>query len=344
MKIAIGGREGSYSDRWVSYCKTNDIPYKIVNAYRSNIIDEVSDCSVFMWHHHHGIYKDTLLAKQLSFSLQSSGINVFPDFNTCWHFDDKVGQKYLLESLDIPFVPSYVFYSKDEAFEWIEKATFPKVFKLRGGAGSSNVKLLKTKKEAFKFAKRAFGKGFKTYNVWENFIESSNKYFRGETSFKGVLYKFHQLFFTKKSSLIFPKEKGYFYVQDFMPNNTFDIRVIVIGEKAFAIKRITRENDFRASGSGKIIFRKEEIDVRCIKIAFEVNQKINSQCIAYDFVFDSKNNPLIIEISFGFYLRAYDPCEGYWNQNLDWFDHKIDPMGWVIEDLFHSAINNVKKS
>ena len=73
MKIAIHGREGSYSDRWVSYCKTNDIPYTIVNAYRSNIIDEISDCSAFMWHHHHGIYKDTLFAKQLSFSLQAVG-------------------------------------------------------------------------------------------------------------------------------------------------------------------------------------------------------------------------------------------------------------------------------
>lgn len=340
MKIAIHNREGSFSDRWINYCKKNDIPYKIVNVYESNIIEQVSDCSALMWHHHHGIYQDTLFAKQLSYSLQMAGKSVFPDFATCWHFDDKVGQKYLLESINVPFISTYVFYSKIDALKWIDKATFPKVFKLRGGAGSSNVKLLKNKKEAFKFAKRAFGKGFKTFNSWENFTESWHKFIKGKISFKGVLYRFHQVFFTAKNLQIFPKEKGYFYAQDFIPDNTFDIRVIVIGEKAFAIKRITRENDFRASGSGIIIYRKEEIDERCVKIAFDVNYTINSQCIAYDFVFDSKNNPLIIEISFGFHMKGYDLCEGYWNKNLDWFDHKIDPLGWVIEDLIQSTVNN----
>ena len=170
MKIAIHEREGSFSDGWINYCKINAIPYKIVNAYKSNIIEQVSDCSALMWHHHHGIFKDALFAKQLSFSLQQAGKRVFPDFATCWHFDDKVGQKYLLESIGVPFVPTYIFYSKDEALRWIDKAIFPKVFKLRGGAGSSNVRLLKTKKEAIKFTKRAFGKGFKPFNSWEKLI------------------------------------------------------------------------------------------------------------------------------------------------------------------------------
>ncbi len=74
--------------------------------------------------------RDILFAKQLLFSLEQSGIIVFPDFNTGWHFDDKVGQKYLLETIDAPLVPSYVFYSKKEALEWDEQTNFPKVFKL----------------------------------------------------------------------------------------------------------------------------------------------------------------------------------------------------------------------
>ena len=138
----------------------------------------------------------------------------------------------------------------------------------------------------------------------------------------------------------FIHEKGYFYVQDFIPNNTFDIRVIVIGNRAFAIKRVTRENDFRASGSGKIICKKEEIDERCVKISFDVNNKVNSQCIAYDFVFDSKNNPLIIEVSFGFSISGYDNCDGYWDSDLNWYDNKIDPLGWIIENSIKSVVKN----
>lgn len=65
MKIAIHHTPGSFSDRWISYCKENDIPYKLVNAYDSDIIKQVEDCDAFMWHHHHANYKDALFAKQL---------------------------------------------------------------------------------------------------------------------------------------------------------------------------------------------------------------------------------------------------------------------------------------
>ena len=38
MKIAIHHRQGSFSDRWIEYCETNNIEYKIVNAFDNNII------------------------------------------------------------------------------------------------------------------------------------------------------------------------------------------------------------------------------------------------------------------------------------------------------------------
>lgn len=40
------------------------------------------------------------------------GIKSCPDENTCWHFDDKIGHKYLLEAIDAPLAPSYVFYNR----------------------------------------------------------------------------------------------------------------------------------------------------------------------------------------------------------------------------------------
>ena len=336
MKIAIHEREGSFSERWIIYCNEKSIPYKIVNVFNTNIIDQISDCNILIWHHTHDIYRDKLLAKQLLFSLQISGKSVFPDFNTSFFFDDKVGQKYLLEANDIPHVPTYIFYTKKNALEWINKAKFPKVFKLRGGAGSSNVKLLKLKKEAVKYAKRAFGKGFQQYNTWEFFIDSCFNYVNGESSIKLVLFRLYKFLTTTLAWQIFPIEKGYFYLQDFIPNNNFDVRVVVIGNKAFAIKRMNRENDFRASGSGKIIYKKDEIDEQCIKISFDANKKIKSQCIAFDFVFDLNNKPLIIEMSFGFTPSAYDKCSGYWDSEMNWFEGRFKPYRWIINNLISS--------
>ena len=47
-----------------------------------------------------------------------------------------------------PLVPTSVFYDKEEALAWAKNTTYPKVFKLRGGAGAANVRLAKNKKEA----------------------------------------------------------------------------------------------------------------------------------------------------------------------------------------------------
>jgi len=329
--IAIHNSHYGYHPRWIDYCNKKRIPYKLVNCYDNNIIEQLIGCSSLMWHHHHTNSKDILFAKQLLFSLEQSGFAVFPNFNTLWHFDDKVGQKYLLEALDVPHVPTHVFYSRKEAIAWTEQVKFPKVFKLRGGAGSANVKLAKTKSEALHLIKRAFGKGFKQYEPLTNLTERWRKYRLGETSFWNVLKGVLRIFHEPEYSKIVGYQQGYIYFQDFIPNNDFDIRIIVINNKAFGLKRMVRKGDFRASGSGSFKVAREEFDERCIKAAFETSRKIRSQCLAYDFVFDEHNVPLLIEISYGFSVEAYDNCPGYWDDQLNWYDNSFNPQEWMVE-------------
>lgn len=334
MKIAIHNKKGSFSDRWIDYCKQNDIPYKLVNAYDSDIVEQVKDNDAFMWHHHHGDYRDVLFAKQLLYSLQMAGKKVFPDFNTGWHFDDKVGQKYLLEAINAPVVPSYVFYTKQEALAWVERTDFPKVFKLRGGAGASNVKLARTKLEAKKLIKKAFGKGFSQFDKLGYLKDRFNKWRQGKDTFVGILKGVGRLFISTDYSKMHAKEKGYVYFQDFIPNNLFDVRVVVVDDKAFAIKRLCRKDDFRASGSGQLVYDKQQVNEKCIQIAFETNDKIGSQSIAYDFVFDANNEPLIVEISCGYSMLAYDLCEGHWTKNMQWHEgSNLNFCAWMVENL-----------
>lgn len=333
MKIGVHYTKASFCDRWIKYMEDNGIAYKLVDAYRSDIVEELSDCDFFMWHVDQGNYKDKLFAKQLFFSLQASGMKVFPDTNTLWHFDDKVGQKYLLESINAPLVPTYVFYTRHEAKVWIKTATFPKVFKLRGGAGASNVKLVKSRGEAISFVNKAFGRGFPVYDKMGSLKERLRKYRNGKTDLSDVLRGVARLVHTTPLARMQGKEKGYVYFQEFMEGNTFDLRIIVVGDKAFAIKRMNRENDFRASGSGSIIYEKSQIDERCVKIAFDVNKKLKNQSIAFDFVFDSANNPFIVEISYGYATLAYDKCPGYWDVDMQWHEGTFNPQGWMVENL-----------
>ncbi|RUM67919.1 MAG: hypothetical protein DSZ06_00230, partial [Sulfurospirillum sp.] len=143
MKIAIHFTkervEDSYAPKWIEYCQNNNIDYEIVNCYDSDIIEKLKDFDALLWHWDQLDYKALLFAKGLTEVLDCDGFVIYPDVNTSWHYDDKVGQKYLLESIDAPMVKSYVFYEKDRAKKWIENTSFPKVFKLRSGAGSYNV-------------------------------------------------------------------------------------------------------------------------------------------------------------------------------------------------------------
>lgn len=332
MKIAVHHTsKGGFSERWVEYLKEINATYKIVNCYDTNIIEQLNDCQALMWHFSHLHPKDTLFAKQLLMSLEQAGLRTFPNTKTMWHFDDKVGQKYLLELMNAPIVPSEVFYAKKEALSWLNNQDFPLVFKLRGGAGSVNVKLVKNINVGKKLVHQSFGKGFRNDSIVPP-KEIFNKLIKKKASVLSLLKSCYHYIIPSEFARNNGKERGYAYFQKFIPNNDSDIRVIVIGEKAFAIKRMVRENDFRASGSGTILYDKELFEESTIKLALETAKTLKSQCVAFDFVYQN-DKPLIVEISYGFSPAGYYECPGYWDNDLNWHDGSFNPYGWMVELL-----------
>lgn len=332
MKIGIQISNNSFSTHWVDYCESNNIAYKKVDCYASDIIQQLSDCYAFMWHFHQGNPKDILFAKQLIFAIEATGVKVFPDFHTMWHFDDKVAQKYLLEAIQAPLIPSWVFYDKMQALNWVKTQQYPLVFKLRCGAGSGNVRLVSNKTQAIKLVNKSFEGGFSQYSAKSNLKERIRKYRIGQTTLFDVAKGVVRLAYQPKSANVAGKERGYIYFQEFVPDNTFDIRVIVIGDKSFAIKRMVRKNDFRASGSGNILYEKKHFDDTTIALAFQLCKKLKSQCIAFDFVY-KYGKPLVVEISYGFSPEAYVQCTGFWDENMTWYEGEFNPCGWMLENL-----------
>jgi hypothetical protein len=317
--------------RWIDYCKKNNIPYKLVNCYDGNIIEQLEGCTGLMWHYHQANVNDIIMAKPLMYALEQSGIKVFPNFNSAWHFDDKVGQKYLFESLEFETVNTWVFYDKQTALKWLEQTTFPIVFKLRGGAASQNVKLVRSKIKAQNLVNQAFDKGFSAYDAWGSVKERLRKWRSGKTNTFDIMKGLIRLVNPPRYAKIMGNEINYIYFQEFLPNNDSDTRIIVIDGKAFALKRMVRANDFRASGSGDFQYEREVFDERCVKLSFQYSLKLNAQCVAYDYVFDVNNNPKLVEISYGFANKVYDPCTGYWDEQMNWHAGSFDPYGWMVD-------------
>jgi glutathione synthase/RimK-type ligase-like ATP-grasp enzyme len=242
-----------------------------------------------------------------------------------------------LEAIDAPLIKSYVFYTKEEAYKWIDQTKFPKVFKLRGGSGSFNVELVKNKNHAKKLARKAFGTGFPAYSRLKNVNEKVKILYLDYSlaNLKSLIKSIIRLLIPNKDLLLLQRQKGYIFFQDFIPDNTYDTRVVVVGNKCFAGRRFVRKNDWRASGSGIWAFEKELINMECVKIAFDTTEKIGAQVMAYDFIFD-KEKPVLTEISSGTCLGPYDKCTGHWDEKLNWHEGKFKQQIWMIEDFIGS--------
>ncbi len=334
MKIAIHPTPGSYSDQWLEYYRVHGIETKRVDGLASDIVAQLADCDGLMWHWAHWEYRALRMARQLALALEMAGKKIFPNWRTCWHYDDKIGQKYLLESLGAPLVPSYVFFEKAKALDWIDGAEFPKVFKLRRGAGSSNVVLARTKSQARALVRLAFGRGFPPINRRVLFMDRLWHIRRDKDlrSLVGLGKGLARLAVPTKLERNSPREKGYAYFQDFVPGNDSDNRIIVIGDRAFGIRRMVRENDFRASGSGVLVHARGEVDPEAVKLSFDLTRRIGAQCLAFDYVFQ-EGRPRLLEISYAFLQSGYKACPGYWDRNMEWHEGRFVPEWFMAEDF-----------
>lgn len=337
MILAIHDGEG-WNALWAEHAMNLNLNFIVLNFYSTDIVTQLKDNRVthLMWHFSHNNPADILTARNILFSMEKIGVKVFPDVNSSWHFDDKVSQKYLLEAIEAPMVKSYVFYQHKSAIEWAESVSYPKVAKLRRGAGSYNVRLIKSKEDAIKYINIMFGRGFEPSPGYLSDLTTKIKVAGG---IKGVIRRakkiprYFQMVYRGKAG--FPREKGYAYFQDFIPNNKCDYRVIVVNSKVYGMKRIVRDGDFRASGAG--VFDYSEIEKDIIDIARETAIKLGMLSVAFDFVL-KEGQPLIVEISYGFGTEGSSKVEHYWND----LDEKVKGRVDAAYEIIKGFINEKK--
>jgi glutathione synthase/RimK-type ligase-like ATP-grasp enzyme len=334
VQLAIHPCEGSFSGRWIAYCDEHKISYRLVNCLDSDIIAQLVSVDALLWHWHHLDPCAQLMARQVIKATEAMGIAVFPNTTTCWHYDDKVGQKYLLEAVGAPLVPTYVFYDLSEALQWIDGTVFPKVFKLRTGAGSVNVRLVRHAQEARKLAKQAFTGGFQPVASYRQDVRRRFRTARQRRNFLSAVKRLPKsLAHIRQLKRAMRRERGYVYFQDFIPDNQFDTRVTIIGNRAFAYTRNVRPGDFRASGSGDIVYDVQRIHPQCIPIAFEVTRQVGSQSMAFDFVLAANQQPMLVEVSYCYIPELVYQCTGHWDDQLKWHKGHLWPQDAILIDL-----------
>ena len=320
----------------IPFLEKNGIPYISLDCYAYDIIDKMNDVSGIFWWYSHYAFADKAEAQFILDIAEQKGLKVYPNHNTAWHFDDKIAEMYAFQSIGASIPKSWVFYRQDDCDKWIdEKAEFPLVAKLRNGSGSTNVKLLKTKEEAHAYCKRMFTTGIKST---PSLMYKTYSKVQSTRSFKTLVNRAKQIPNFLKSRRMAKGlgiEREYCYFQEFVPNEGYDIKVAVVGDKLGYFIRRVRKGDFRASGGGDFYYDRSIITPQIIESAFYAADGLKSQCMGFDYVIDSKTgNGLIVEMCHGFDREAVYDSGGYFDRNCEWHPEPLHCGEEIIKLMY----------
>jgi glutathione synthase/RimK-type ligase-like ATP-grasp enzyme len=296
--------------KYERFCLVNEIPYEIYDINKSDWIVEAKKFDIILWHTFSSPSAKYIAESKIYILDKVLNKKCFPSFDELWQYEDKSRANFLYQIYEIPNVSTIVTNSFSEAIDIANKSIYPIISKVTTTAGSSGVKKLNTRSETIKYIKRIFGNGAKT-------------------------------------PYSYLKQKDYFYKQEFIKDATFDLRIIIVGGKAFGYYRYPRKNDYRASGIG--IIEKKAIPIDAIKLAIEVKNKLNSRQMGVDMLYSTKEKRYYI-IETSLFNRVDTPVQlmvegipGYYDISSDNICFKAGRF-WIQELLLELVISEWSKN
>jgi glutathione synthase/RimK-type ligase-like ATP-grasp enzyme len=233
--------------------------------------------------------------------IESNNGIIIPNFNSFIAHENKMLQELEMKRLDIKSPNSNIVGTYEEGIAFLSEANFPIIAKKSKGFGSKTVEKINSLKEGKIFLKKNLTDGF-TFNM---------EYFKW-------LYK------KWKYDTLYPKQHGKVIFQEMIENLLFDWKVLIFNDVCFVLKRFTKKDDFRASGSG--IFDYTPIpSAKVLDFALETKTKLKIPFASFDIV-ESDSQCFLIEyqsIHFGL-LTALNAEVYYKYENNNWNRKKKD--------------------
>ncbi len=246
--------------RYERFCKNNDLPYGFLEITRSDWMKEAEKYDLIICHTESTPAYQEMIESKIYILEKIMGKFCFPSYHELWQYENKNRANYLYQYYDLPTIPTYVTQNKDESKKLNDIVGYPFISKTTIGAGSTGVFKIDNRQQAVKRINKIFG------------------------------------FYGLKTEYPYQRQKDYFYIQKFIYDATFDLRIILVGDMAFGYYRYPNKGDFRASGAGN--YEKKAIPEDALRIAIEVRDKLASRLMGIDLLYSETNKKYyIIETS-----------------------------------------------
>jgi len=130
-------------------------------------------------------------------------------------------------------------------------------------------------------------------------------------------------------------EKGYAYFQEFIPHE-FETRISIVGDSAWAWRYT------KSPPPVKNAYEPSEIDINCVRMAFDITQRLGFRSMAIDFLM-YHGEPKVLEMDFGHHRQLPNNLfPGRWNRNLEWIEGYTSYRESEVE-TFLERIRSVKQ-
>lgn len=255
-------RDWGKNPHWTKYrrfLENNGFPCDIYEISASDWIEKGREHDVIVGVISNEYHQLDEIRKKYYFLETYLGKRCFPATAHIFLYEDKMMEAYLSRVLGIPLARTHISHDKEDALALIKTLTYPLVTKVNPSSGSAGTELLRNPKQARKIVDQAFGRNGR---------------------------KVYVPYFRQKYQVLF---------QEFVPNTGYDIRVILVGNRAFGYYRKTPAGDFRASGMNLVQY--SELPEAAIRTAWEVNRLIQSPLLAVDMLEGQDGRYTVIEFS-----------------------------------------------
>ncbi len=295
FRVAVGLDRTGWHDRFVEALSGRTlgglaIEPVSVDMDASGWDEALASCSALLWKPPAmGPEASGFMKERIYFAEKHLGLVVVPGFETVWHFESKMAQEALLRHAGLPTVPTFASYDLGDALEAASGAELPVVFKRSHGAASRHVRLVRSRRELARLVRNQFWQ-----SAWER-VRAAH----GAPA--AAVLSLGSGWFTRKAlgKLLDRRQEGHAYWQRFVPGNTSDLRVNVIGDMyGLGFWRGNRPGDFRASGGGRLDFD-TPVPEEAVRMCMDASIRLGLDTMAYDILFEG-GSMMVVEMSYGY--------------------------------------------